>query len=134
MKSSRLKYNEPSYYSNGVLLGNWVEEKVSRYKKSQYNHISLYGQDYNPKRSNTKETSDMRNDSRIKSEFGDNISPPRNTDENPNYFDNFSTTYDLSYQYFPQWLHGTLNRKMRFVFRKHFLCLIKNFPLFLFQI
>ncbi|XP_030753983.1 uncharacterized protein LOC115880827 [Sitophilus oryzae] len=120
MNNSRLSYERPTYYSQNVLVGNWFEESVGKYTKKQCRHNTSYETDYIPKCPVDKEFNDtFRSDIQIKSEFGDNISPPKNTSQSQNYFDNYTTTYDLSYQYFPEWIQGTLTRKMRVALLKH---------------
>lgn len=110
MKSSREISGQPQNYSNGVLMGNWLEERVGKYQKTPYKHITIYAQDYNEKKvlAPRKEADDIR----TKAELG-NMAPPKGSDEVPNYYDNFSTIYDLSFQYFPKWIPATLDRKMR---------------------
>lgn len=113
-QESRLKYEKPNNYSNDVLVGNWVEEKFNKYKKYQYKHETQYKHDYIAKQARDKlADDDTRNDIQIKSQYCDNISPPRRTDEVSNYFDNFTTSYDLAFGYFPEWIHGTFNRTLR---------------------
>ncbi|XP_050306027.1 uncharacterized protein LOC126743109 [Anthonomus grandis grandis] len=118
--SSRCSCDKATYYSNGVLVGNWLEERVGSYKKNRYNHVSIYNYDFTPKKAIDKaENEDLRNRIQIKSEHGDNIDSGGKSDEGPNYFDNFVTTYDLAYQYFPRWIPGTINRVMRFRLLKY---------------
>lgn len=135
MKSERVVSEKPTYYSSDVLVGNWLEERIGKYKKNRFKHITVYDQDFTTKHlTNKKEIDDMRNNTRIKSEYGDNISPPRITDEFPNYYDNFTTTYDLSFHYFPEWMHGSLNRKIRFQNDPQPLALINNCNRFRFKL
>ncbi|XP_076252384.1 uncharacterized protein LOC143191333 [Rhynchophorus ferrugineus] len=119
MQGNRLKYDKPSYYSKKVLVGNWFEETIGRYSGDKYKSFSTYTTHFNTKHSVDKEFNDViRNDIQIKSECS-NISPSRNQEGSQNYFDNFTTSYDLSYQYFPQWINGYLPRKLRFALLKY---------------
>ncbi|CAG9765923.1 unnamed protein product [Ceutorhynchus assimilis] len=111
----RLCYDKQTYYQNSVLVGNWVEEKIGSYKRTPFKHASTYSQDFIPKYALDKNENDFTyNTIKIKSEIGENVASQKITDDIERTNGNFSSTYDLSFKYFPSCYKESMHRKMRF--------------------
>nr|CAI5842958.1 unnamed protein product [Callosobruchus analis] len=98
-EDSRQAVCKPIKYTNPkILIGNWFEEQCA-YKKNRYTHSSEYQNEYRTKPLTTYPKSIIW-DAKLRSDY--NVCPDKHSDEDPSFFNNFSTTYDLSYNHLPQ--------------------------------
>ncbi|CAG9819173.1 unnamed protein product [Phaedon cochleariae] len=106
METVRLKHSKPqNYSSNKILVGNWFEQQCE-YKKNNFRHNTEYKDLYKPKPYTTYPPAVLW-DARIKAK-GDGFYPEKSTEATPNFYDNFSTTYDLSYKHFPHFYKDSI--------------------------
>ncbi|KAG5882718.1 hypothetical protein JTB14_020562 [Gonioctena quinquepunctata] len=99
MEQNRLQIPKTQIYRNSTIrIGNWFENQLS-YEKGKFRHISEYSKEFQ-KKPHTTHSPTVLWDARIKAE-GHGFYPEKANEESPNFYDNFSTTYDLSYKYFP---------------------------------
>ncbi|KAK9890657.1 hypothetical protein WA026_012015 [Henosepilachna vigintioctopunctata] len=100
-------------YSPSTVVGNWFEERLT-YKKDRFNHTASYPHHFPPK-PYSRVSPDFVWTERFKSE---GVNPIVHSKygcwDYPNFFENFSTTYDLSYNHYPRWYKdiGHIERKL----------------------
>ncbi|XP_045474709.1 uncharacterized protein LOC123680716 [Harmonia axyridis] len=102
-------------YSINTQVGNWFEERLT-YKKNTFKHSSTNSNYFNPK-PYSRVPPDFIWSEKIKAEGVDPIVHSKyGCLDYPNFFENFSSTYDLSYNHYPQWYknRGIIERKLRF--------------------
>ncbi|KAJ3625662.1 hypothetical protein MTP99_016218 [Tenebrio molitor] len=100
-------------YSNKVLIGNWFDERVNAVPRVLQVEIptTLYTELYDCK-PYSKVPIDAVWDQRMDREGG--IVFSQDLREPPNFFDNYSSTYDLSYNHFPKCYKRNIPRILNF--------------------
>ncbi|XP_018572829.1 uncharacterized protein LOC108912145 [Anoplophora glabripennis] len=111
-----VKFDKPICFSSKVLVGNWVEDR-STYKKNDFKHKSIYSDEFVPKSFDTDNLKFLW-DQKIIAEGHGTISS-KTSNEPSSFFDNYSTTYDLSYKFFPSWYTAPIFRNLRFRLGTH---------------
>ncbi|XP_015839043.1 uncharacterized protein LOC103314319 isoform X1 [Tribolium castaneum] len=111
VSQSRLVFITPSTYSNKVLIGPWVYDRLNaQYSPPEHkDHVTTYRDHFQPKQNSGSDLTAVW-DQKLKSEDS-NFIPQTGRSDFPNYFDNFSSIYDLSFNHFPKCLDGRLARK-----------------------
>ncbi|CAG9862390.1 unnamed protein product [Phyllotreta striolata] len=99
-KSERLVFPKEIVYNPKVKTGNWFEEQF-HYDKNKYDHNSEYCREFQEKPMSSVPRNE-RWDILFKHEGYLNVCPPKYDDNSPNYFDNFASSYALSYSHFPK--------------------------------
>ncbi|RZC39214.1 uncharacterized protein BDFB_005326, partial [Asbolus verrucosus] len=101
-------------YSSKVLVGPWVNERAeAAFVPEVYKHsISTYRDSYGAKPPSGNDPSIIW-DQKLNAEESNFVSQIGRNDF-PNYFENFSSTYDLSYNHFPKCYRGYIPRTLRF--------------------
>ncbi|CAH1115250.1 unnamed protein product [Psylliodes chrysocephalus] len=99
-KPERLVFPKTIVYHPKVKTGNWYEDQ-QRYKRDNLRHNTEYYHEYQEKPLTTVPDS-VKWDLLFKSEGTTNVCPPRLSDASPNFHDNFASSYELSYSYFPK--------------------------------
>ncbi|XP_044271511.1 uncharacterized protein LOC123015700 [Tribolium madens] len=107
----RLVFITPSTYSNKVLIGPWVYDRLNaQYSPQEYkDHITTYRDHFQQKQNSRSDLTAVW-DQKLKSEDS-NFIPQTGRSDFPNYFDNFSSMYDLSFNHFPKCVNENLVRK-----------------------
>ncbi|GLV32477.1 hypothetical protein CBL_00813 [Carabus blaptoides fortunei] len=108
INSGRLTY-EPKYnFRDGVLIGNnWYEEKL-KYVKDRYKHDSTYSREFYEKERSSVPSEILWNH-KIRGE-GAGLQCVMDY-EKEKYLENFSTTYDVSYNVLPKEQHNIKLKK-----------------------
>ncbi|XP_044755266.1 uncharacterized protein LOC123314200 [Coccinella septempunctata] len=113
-RETRYPKQQDLNYGLSTQVGNWFEERQT-YKKNFFKHSSSYSNDFTPKPYSKVEANFIWSE-KFKSEGVDPIVHTRyGCLDHPNFFENFSTTYDLSFNHYPKWYKhcGNINRKLR---------------------
>lgn len=102
-----------SRYSPYTLNENWIEDR-SQYKRSEYKHTSKYHDDFTPKTNPYPDKSEFWDSKFLNMGCNPIVFSKIGYENHPNYFENFTTTKDLSYNHFPKWCgKNIIERKYR---------------------
>ncbi|KAJ3643033.1 hypothetical protein Zmor_025771 [Zophobas morio] len=107
----RFEYPQKSKYCNKVLIGPWVQDRDNAIllPPQTYKHSTTYTEHFAPKQS-TKISANTVWDKILKAEETC-ILCESSKSEQPSYFENFTTMYDLTYNYFPKCFNSHIPRK-----------------------
>ncbi|KAL3268428.1 hypothetical protein HHI36_007539 [Cryptolaemus montrouzieri] len=102
-------------YNPSTVVGNWFEERLA-YKKNRFKHTTSYLSQFFPK-PYSRVSPNVVWSEKFKSDLANPIVHSKDGCwDYPNFFENFASTYDLSFNHYPKWYNniGHIDRKLRF--------------------
>ncbi|XP_068897447.1 uncharacterized protein [Tenebrio molitor] len=114
--TQRIEYDKPNRYCDKVLVGSWVTDRInsSPVQTEDYPKSSTYADSYDRKPLSRIDPSVVWDQKLNSEESNCNFISQIRRNDLPNYFENFTSTYDLSYNHFPKCFKGHINRTLRF--------------------